>query len=136
MHWKPQTVSPLRPPANERRRVPAAPEQDQSKHSTKNSQKGYKRWVGGWSAIFFILFFFFRDFFFPDFHLLEVICIVDSILKKYRFFYFFIEGWGFFVFRSMIFRVLLKFDNCEVIMDHRCVGRVILLWMAFCLNNG
>jgi hypothetical protein len=44
--------------------------------------------------------------------------------------FFLIEGWGCFVFRSMIFRVLLKFDNCIVIMDHRCVGRVILIWMA------
>ncbi len=43
---------------------------------------------------------------------------------------FFIEGWGCFVFRSMIFRVLLKFDNCIVIMDHMCVERVsILIWM-------
>jgi hypothetical protein len=35
--------------------------------------------------------------------------------------FFFIEGWGCFVFRSMIFRVLLKFDNCIVIMDILCV---------------
>jgi hypothetical protein len=31
----------------------------------------------------------------------------------------------------MIFRVLLKFDNYIVIMDHMCVGRVILIWMLF-----
>ncbi len=43
---------------------------------------------------------------------------------------FFIEGWGCLVFRSMIFRVLLKFDNCIVIMDHMCAERVsILIWM-------
>jgi hypothetical protein len=33
----------------------------------------------------------------------------------------FIEGWGCFVFRFIVFRVLLKFDNCIVIMDHMCV---------------
>jgi hypothetical protein len=37
---------------------------------------------------------------------------------------------GLFFFRSMTFRVLLKFDNCIVTMDHRCVGRVILIWMV------
>jgi hypothetical protein len=42
----------------------------------------------------------------------------------------FIEGWSCFVFRSMKFRVLLKFDSCKVIMDHMCVERVsILIWM-------
>jgi hypothetical protein len=39
----------------------------------------------------------------------------------------------------MIFRVLLKFDNCIVIMDHMCVGRVILIWMlvsvTFCFAH-
>ncbi len=34
-----------------------------------------------------------------------------------------------FFFWSMIFRVLLKFDNCIDIMDHMCVRRVILIWM-------
>ncbi len=49
---------------------------------------------------------------------------------------FFIEGWGCFVSRSMIFRVLLKFDNCIVIMDHMCVGRDILIWMLFSVTLG
>jgi hypothetical protein len=30
-------------------------------------------------------------------------------------------------FGPMIFRVLLKFDNCIVIMDHMCVGMVIFI---------
>jgi hypothetical protein len=49
---------------------------------------------------------------------------------------FFIEGWGCFVFKSMIFRVLLKFDNCIVTMDHMCVGRVILIWMIVSVASG
>jgi len=40
------------------------------------------------------------------------------------------------VFRSMIFRVLLKFHNCLVIMDHMCVGRVILIWMLLSMTLG
>jgi hypothetical protein len=36
----------------------------------------------------------------------------------------------------MIFRVLLKFDNCIVIMDHMCVGRVILIWMLLSVTLG
>jgi len=48
---------------------------------------------------------------------------------------FFIEG-GCFVFRSMIFRVLLKFDNYIAIMDHMCVERVILILMLLSLTLG
>jgi hypothetical protein len=49
---------------------------------------------------------------------------------------FFIEGWGCFVFRSMILKVILKFDNYIVIMDHMCVERVILIWMLLSLTLG
>jgi len=49
---------------------------------------------------------------------------------------FFIEGWGFFVFRSMIFRVFIEVDNCIVTMDHICVGRVTLIWMLLSVTFG
>jgi hypothetical protein len=49
---------------------------------------------------------------------------------------FFIYAWGYFVFRSMIFNVLLKFDNYIVIMDHMCVGRLILIWILLLVTLG
>jgi hypothetical protein len=49
---------------------------------------------------------------------------------------FFIEGWGCLVLRSMIYRVLLKFDNYVVIMDHMCVERVILIWTLLSATLG
>jgi hypothetical protein len=36
----------------------------------------------------------------------------------------------------MIFRVLLKFYNCIVIMDHMCVGKVVLIWTFLLMTLG
>jgi len=36
----------------------------------------------------------------------------------------------------MIFRVLLKFDNYIVIMDHMSVERLILIWMLLSVTLG
>ncbi len=49
---------------------------------------------------------------------------------------FFIKGWGCFVLKSMIFRVLLKFDYSIVIMDHACIERVILIWVLLSATLG
>jgi len=80
------------------------------------------------TGFFFELFFLF--FFFFDFHLLKgILYFLFYFAKKKRFFFKLLKVGAFF-FRSMIFRVLLKFDNFIVTMDHRCVGRLILIWMA------
>jgi hypothetical protein len=57
-------------------------------------------------------------------------------VKKKNDLFFIIEGWGCFVLRSMIFRVLLRFGNYVVIMDHMCVERVILIWMLLSATLG
>jgi len=76
---------------------------------------------------------FFEFIYFLAFHLLKVIFIFIFFEKEQ---WFFIEGWGCFVFMSMIFKVLLKFDNYIVIVDHMCVERVILIWMLLSVTLG
>ncbi len=76
-----------------------------------------------------------RFWFFSDFHLLKVKFLVLILFWKKKN-GFFIAGWGCLVFRSMIFRVLLKFDSYIVIMDRMCVERVILIWMLLSLTLG